>query len=128
MEKINERVDRKMDALYSLQYKDYNFNSVVLLPIEEEIEKYWNTPVTERKGYDVDIKTETVMIPHFLLKINGRYKDNKDYVTFVKKLTGAKNVVTYNENVTRLKTMNVIMKMFILLFMMERRNYFIVKL
>lgn len=107
MEKINESVDRKMDALYSLQYKDYNFNSVVLLPIEEEIEKYWDTPVTERKGYNVDIKTETVMIPHFLLKINGRYKNNKDYVTFVKKLIDVKNVVTYNKNVTRNKFTNV---------------------
>lgn len=93
---FHEEMSRDIDGFYPWQYKDYDVNSVTLIPIEPDIQLYWNEPSIFRKGYSVNHEDKIINIPNFLLKINGRHKNNNEYIEFIRFLTSAKNTVVYS--------------------------------
>ena len=93
---FHEEMSRDIDGFYPWQYKDYDVNSVTLIPIEPDIQLYWNEPSIFRKGYSVNYEDKIINIPNFLLKINGRHKNNNEYIEFIRFLTSAKNTVVYS--------------------------------
>lgn len=93
---FHEEMSRDIDGFYPWQYKDYDVNSVTLIPIEPDIQLYWNEPSIFRKGYSVNHEDKIINIPNFLLKINGRHKNNNEYIEFIRFLTSTKNTVVYS--------------------------------
>lgn len=94
---FHDSMSLNINGVYPWQYKDYNINQVTLLPIESDIDAYWNEGSLFRKGYRVDDKNKTIYIPHFFLKINGKHKSKKDYIKFVRFLKETKNTCVFPE-------------------------------
>lgn len=96
---FHDEMARDIDGFYPWQYKDYMVKDITLIPIEADIKYYWDEPSIFRKGYKVDHENKIISIPHFLLKINGKHKNDKDYIDFIKRITSSKNTIVYYNNI-----------------------------
>lgn len=83
------------------QYKTYDIKPVTFMPIESDIRMYWDKRTISRKGYKVDNDKKELYVPNFFIKINGKHKNNKEYINFVKYLIEAKNTLTVNDKLAK---------------------------
>ena len=93
---VHDDISKDVPGAYPWQYKEYDIRSLIFMPIEPDINLYWNERAIFRKGYNVDNNTKEIYIPNFFIKINGKHKNDKEYIEFVRFLMESKNTLVIN--------------------------------
>lgn len=95
---VQDNLKKEIPEVYPQRYMNYHVNSANYNVIIHDIETYWNQEARFREGFYADDENKTVTIPNFFAKINGIYKDKKEYVELVKMLRGSANTITMRYN------------------------------
>ena len=112
--KVRDEFSKNLPYLYSGSLQNHKLESVTYEVIYEDIDTYWKQPSYLREGFSCT--DDTVTIPTFFTKVNGVFKEKKQYVSFVKSLLDCKNTIHIDDSWqmnTKLNTKNKLVNVYL---------------